>query len=122
MSKENSSPYSFFFNCIQVWKSDKNDELSGENFTIQTDGVTQNVSADEIIRLRTGESISLEPRVYHKFWAEKATVMVGEVSQVNGDNTDNRFYEPLGRFPSVEEDEPPLHLLCNEYPSAIKIK
>lgn len=105
--------------CIQVWKSDENDDLSGESFTIQIDGVTQNVSAGEIIRLRAGESISLEPRVYHKFWAEKGTVMVGEVSQVNDDNTDNRFYELLGRFPSVEEDEPPLHLLCNEYPSAI---
>jgi len=32
------------------------------------------------------------------------------------DNTDNRFYEPVGRFPAIEEDEAPLHLLCNEYP------
>ena len=22
------------------------------------------------------------------------------------------------RFPAIEEDEPPLHLLCTEYPSA----
>jgi D-lyxose ketol-isomerase len=41
--------------------------------------------------------------------------MVGEVSQVNDDNTDNRFFEPVGRFPEVEEDEKPLYLLGNEY-------
>ncbi len=102
--------------CIQVWKADQKDGLSDENFTIQIDGVTRNVSAGEIIRLQAGESISLEPRVYHQFWAENGAVVVGEVSQVNDDNTDNRFYEKVGRFPAIEEDELPLHLLCNEYP------
>jgi fructokinase len=34
----------------------------------------------------------------------------------NDDANDNRFYEELGRFPSIEEDEPPYRLLCNEYP------
>ena len=42
----------------------------------------------------------------------------GEVSMCNDDNCDNRFYEPLGRFPTIEEDEPPYRLLCNEYPPA----
>jgi D-lyxose ketol-isomerase len=102
--------------CIQVWQSDEKDQLSEENFSIQIDGVTRQVAAGEIIRLPAGESISLEPRVYHQFWAENAAVVVGEVSQVNDDNTDNRFYEPVGRFPAIEEDEAPLHLLCNEYP------
>ena len=45
-------------------------------------------------------------------------VLLGEVSQVNDDNTDNRFYEPVGRFPAIEEDEPPYRLLCGEYPPA----
>ncbi len=40
----------------------------------------------------------------------------GEVSQCNDDNTDNRFNPPVGRFPAIEEDEPPYRLLCNEYP------
>lgn len=34
------------------------------------------------------------------------------------DNTDNRFYEKVGRFPEIEEDEAPCRLLCNEYPCA----
>ena len=36
----------------------------------------------------------------------------------NDDNVDNRFYEKQGRFPTIEEDETPLYLLCNEYPQA----
>jgi D-lyxose ketol-isomerase len=45
-------------------------------------------------------------------------VLLGEVSQCNDDNTDNRFAEPIGRFPKLEEDEPAYRLLCNEYPEA----
>lgn len=47
-------------------------------------------------------------------WAEGERVLVGEVSMVNDDVTDNRFYLEMGRFPTVEEDEPALYLLGNE--------
>lgn len=30
----------------------------------------------------------------------------------------NRFNLSVGRFPEIEEDEPPYRLLCNEYPAA----
>ena len=46
-------------------------------------------------------------------------VLVGEVSMVNDDNLDNRFYEPIGRFPEIEEDEPPLYLLVGDYESIL---
>ena len=61
----------------------------------------------------------LEIKVF-AFWAKEGSgaVLIGEVSQCNDDNTDNRFLEPMGRFPQIEEDEPPLRLLCTEYPSA----
>ena len=49
-------------------------------------------------------------------WTNGDKVLVGEVSMCNDDNCDNRFYEPLGRFPTIEEDEPPYRLLCTEYP------
>ncbi len=65
--------------------------------------------------LEPGESITLPTRQYHKFWGEGSRVLVGEVSNVNDDNIDNRFYEPVGRFPDIEEDEEPLYLLCNDY-------
>lgn len=68
--------------------------------------------------LPPGQSICLVPGLYHEFWPEGGTVLIGEVSAVNDDTTDNRFTEEVGRFPEIEEDEPPLYYLCNEYPPA----
>ena len=45
-------------------------------------------------------------------------ILLGEVSRCNDDNNDNFFYDEIGRFPKIEEDEPPYRLLCNEYPPA----
>ena len=42
-------------------------------------------------------------------------LIAGEVSSVNDDKTDNYFAEPVSRFADIEEDEAPLHPLCNEY-------
>lgn len=58
------------------------------------------------------------PGLYHEFCAEGGTVLIGEVSAVNDDTTDNRFTEEVGRFPEIEGDQPPLYYLCNEYPPA----
>ena len=62
----------------------------------------------------------MQQYLYHDFEVEPGTgaVLLGEVSQCNDDNTDNRFNPPVGRFPAIEEDEPPYRLLCNEYPKA----
>ncbi len=45
----------------------------------------------------------------------KGKVLVGEVSAVNDDHTDNRFLEKLGRFPEIAEDVQPGHLLVGDY-------
>ena len=78
------------------------------------------VPAGTQLRLCPGESICVHQRMYHDFEVEAGTgpVLLGEVSQCNDDNTDNRFNPPVGRFPAIEEDEPPYRLLCNEYPKA----
>jgi hypothetical protein len=67
--------------------------------------------------LTPGESICLEQGMYHRFYGEKGKgrVLVGEVSMVNDDTSDNFFYEPVGRFPVIEEDVQPLHLLVSDY-------
>jgi D-lyxose ketol-isomerase len=79
------------------------------------------VPAGTKLCLTPGESITLPPYQYHAFWAEqgKGKVLIGEVSMVNDDNCDNRFYEVMGRFPQIEEDEAPLYCLCNEYPKSV---
>ena len=105
---------------IQVWNSDEQEELADTPVKIMVDGTYSTVDAGTILRLVPGQSITLPPRQYHAFWAEEGhgKTLIGEVSMVNDDNTDNRFYEPMGRFPQIEEDVAPLYLLCNEYPKA----
>jgi len=107
---------------LQLYASTEDEKLSKEPFEVSIDGVKREYQAGTIITLKPGESISLYPGLYHKFWGEpgKGTVLVGEVSQVNDDDSDNRFLKPVGRFPEIEEDEPVLHYLCFEYPLSIK--
>ncbi|OGV47571.1 MAG: D-lyxose/D-mannose family sugar isomerase [Lentisphaerae bacterium GWF2_44_16] len=101
---------------ITLWKASEKEDLSQENFTVRIDGVEQKCKAAEKLILAPGESIALNPYVYHTFRALEKMTLVGEVSAVNDDSNDNRFYKPAGRFPKIEEDEKPLYLLCNEYP------
>jgi D-lyxose ketol-isomerase len=101
---------------IQLYNSTEEDGLAGTPVTVSLDGVQRTVPAGSTVVLTPGESITLPTRLYHAFWAEDSRVLVGEVSLVNDDNTDNRFYQPVGRFPTIDEDEPPLYLLCTEYP------
>ncbi len=81
------------------------------------DGVRHTVPAGGDVVLHPGESITLTPELYHSFWGEpgRGKVMVGEVSSVNDDSSDNCFYDKQLRFPVVEEDEPPIHLLVSDY-------
>ncbi len=102
---------------IELHKADENKKLSKENFFVSVDGIRKKIAGGEKIILKPGESIFLEPFVYHSFWAEKGSgsVVIGEVSEVNDDENDNRFLDHIGRFPEIEEDERPVHLLCTEY-------
>ena len=105
---------------LELNHADPNDEsrFDSQPFEVSIDGVRRTCRPGERISLAPGESICLEPYVYHAFWAEGGVCMVGEVSKVNDDTADNRFHAPCGRFPEIEEDEPPRHYLCNEYPPA----
>ena len=106
---------------IRVYNSLPDEEIDRvSDVTVHTDGRSYTVPAGTQIRLRPGESIFIPQRLYHDFSVEAGTgaVLLGEVSQCNDDNTDNRFNPPVGRFPAIEEDEPPYRLLCNEYPPA----
>ena len=106
---------------IRVYNSLPDESIDRESdVTVHLDGVTRTVPAGTQLRLTPGMSISIQPRLYHDFEVEPGSgdVLIGEVSQCNDDNTDNRFEPPVGRFPAIEEDEPPYRLLCNEYPEA----
>lgn len=107
--------------CMQLYNSKEDESLDTvSDVEITVDGVRKCFPAGSIIELGKGESCTLTQRIYHSFWAKDGTgkCMVGEVSQCNDDNADNRFWDSPGRFPGIEEDEAPYRLLCNEYPQS----
>ncbi len=101
--------------CLQLWKANDDEERVDDPFVIEVDGIWKQVKGGDILRLEPGQSVCFESYIYHAFWAEGGTALVGEVSKVNDDDGDNRFFEPLGRYPHIEEDVPKKYCLCNEY-------
>jgi D-lyxose ketol-isomerase len=79
------------------------------------DGIRHEFSPGEKLQLVPGASVTLMPGDWHAFWGEGGDVLVGEVSTVNDDETDNIFREPIGRFAEIDEDVPPTHLLVSDY-------
>ena len=102
---------------IQLYPSDADEGFADHPFEVSLDGRVRTLNPGDTVRLTPGESITLYQGLYHKFYGEpgKGKVMVGEVSAVNDDHTDNRFYEKTGRFPAIQEDEAPAHLLVSDY-------
>lgn len=82
---------------------------------VPVDGIERRVDAGGLLKLDPGESVTLHPNVWHAFWGEGADVLIGEVSTVNDDNTDNIFEMDIGRFAAIDEDEAPVHLLVSDY-------
>lgn len=105
---------------IRVYNSTEDGEFADTDVTVHCDGRAVTVSAGTQVKLKPGESMTVYPYMYHDFEVEPGTgsVLLGEVSMCNDDENDNRFYEPIGRFPTIEEDELPYRLLCTEYPAA----
>ncbi len=83
------------------------------------DGIDRVLPAGGHLKLEPGESVTLYPHTWHAFWGEGGDVLIGEVSTVNDDNTDNIFEMDIGRFSTIEEDEAPLHLLVSDYDAAL---
>lgn len=81
------------------------------------DGEYYDAAPGEIIEISTGNSITLERGVYHRFFAKTGCgdLLIGEVSKINDDNTDNVFAVVRERFCGIDEDEAPYRLLVNEY-------
>lgn len=100
---------------IEAYSSTSDGNLSNQDFSVKIDGIRRSFKPGSHIVLEPGESICIEPGLYHRFFVEGGRVLAGEVSMVNDDRTDNRFLEPLSRYSSIEEDEMPYRLLCGDY-------
>ena len=88
--------------------------------TVHCDGIAKQLPAGTRVLLKPGQSITITPYLYHDFIVPETggSVLLGEVSACNDDENDNNFFDPIGRFPKIEEDEKPYRFLCNEYPEA----
>jgi D-lyxose ketol-isomerase len=101
---------------VELFGSDTDgnfDETAGG--TVFCDGLRRDYGPGEKLRLTPGESVTLMPGDWHAFWGDGGDVLIGEVSTVNDDETDNIFREPIGRFAEIEEDVAPKHLLVSDY-------
>ena len=86
---------------------------------VMCDGILRSFAPGERLQLAPGESVTLRPGDWHAFWGEGGDVLIGEVSTVNDDETDNIFREAIGRFADIEEDVDPLHLLVSDYAKSL---
>lgn len=106
---------------VQTSKVTPDGSRSDENFELSINGIRTRLNPNEIIRLKPGESILIPAGTIHEFWSEegKGMTLTGEIGTICDDINDNVFLNPCKRFCEIEEDELPLHYLCNEYPKVI---
>ena len=102
--------------AIRMHESNDADELDEKAVVpVVCDGIAKTLQGGETLLLRPGESVTLRPGNWHAFWGEGGDVLIGEVSTVNDDLTDNVFRQDIGRFSTIEEDCEPSHLLVSDY-------
>ena len=101
---------------VELFGSDDQGQFARDKGgVVRCDGMARAFGPGEKLKLAPGESVTLMPGDWHAFWGEGGDVLIGEVSTVNDDLTDNVFVDPIGRFAQIEEDEAPTHLLVSDY-------
>jgi len=103
--------------AVQLYSQDHNgnwSENEGEA-EILLNGNKAAFQSGTILYLKSGERVTLLPGCYHRFWAVSDYCIIGEVSTYNDDVSDNVFADKnVGRFETVEEDEPALYPLISD--------
>lgn len=103
--------------ALELYNHTPDGGLDRDNaISVKMDGIIKSLPAGSIVEVEKGNSITLTPGLYHRFWAKKGAgdLVVGEVSSINDDATDNVFLNAI-RFSVIEEDEPAAVPLVNEY-------
>lgn len=102
--------------AIEMYESDAEGNIDRKaDVVVACDGVMKTFKGGHVLQLAPGQSVTLRPGNWHKFWGEGGDVLIGEVSGVNDDLTDNIFEQPIGRFANLEEDTAPQYLLVSDY-------
>jgi len=99
---------------VQVWAAEP-EKSTGRKFRLNVNNAWREVTGGDVIVLQSGERVRLTPGIYHEFCPASTECIIGEVSSANDDLHDNFFVNPdVGRYPGIEEDEPPLVRLVSE--------
>ena len=102
---------------VQVQMADATGRPDDKNrVPVSVNGIIYNLKPGGLVRLAPGDSITLRPGIYHKYWAERAGALVGVVGSSASNPPDCRYLEDLAWETEIEDDEPPVHLLSHEYP------
>jgi D-lyxose ketol-isomerase len=101
--------------ALRLWSGKPGGDTAMGPVRVQVDGKPVELESGAKIILESGSRITLVPGIYHEFWAESETCVIGEVSTANDDANDNFFADDrIGRFPGIEEDEPATVKLVGE--------
>ena len=102
--------------AVKLHRVGEDGELDGESpVKVRLDGLRHEVEAGGTVIVERGASITLEPGCAHEFKGHGGDCLIGEVSSVNNDVTDNHFFESTSRFPRIDEDEAPYRLIVPDY-------
>ena len=84
---------------------------------VYCDGVRKTFEAGQIFEIPHGQSLTIVPRLYHRFWAKDGggVLVGGEISTISVPKTDNKFTAGGRRFVPIEEDVAPTYLLNVDY-------
>jgi D-lyxose ketol-isomerase len=101
---------------IQFWKKDTKAPSLNSEVKVKINGKLKEVKSGDILKLNSGERVTIHPGILHEFFCLSDECIIGEVSTANDDENDNFFLNPdIGRFPEIIEDEPILfHLMKDE--------
>lgn len=100
---------------IQLWKKDPAGGNSATNFEVKINGEFSTIVPGAPLFLGAGERVTIEPGIWHSFYAASEECMIGEVSTANDDSSDNYFSNSkISRFPNIIEDEPSIMPLISE--------
>ena len=102
---------------IVLYNTNADGALEETPVHVYQDGILHTYAAGEEVLIPPGSSITLVPGMAHSFGPKPGggDLIVGEVSKINDDFTDNYRFETIPAPCPVEEDEDMLYPLCTEY-------
>ncbi len=100
---------------IILWNQDPACVKDPGQVHVRVNGKHTTIDAGAPLQLRSGERVTITPGLWHAFYPASDECIIGEVSTANDDLNDNFFSDKaIGRFSSIEEDEPPVVRLLSD--------